>query len=210
MYCGLSTHKVIDNFVDIGANLGHFAQKLSKNIGLEIINLILVEPDERYEKSLKDLNVVGLQTKNVQICCISEIEGEVTFNIFEDGAKNSLLETNKFGPILSRKKVRTLRGETLLENDPNFQPQGLNILKIDVQGAEQTVLNSFSNKLLFFKYIILEITFKETYQNQSNFLNIMQILDKTHSFAGTLSEVYQNNGIIDYFNAVFINKNYLN
>lgn len=202
-FCGLSNLTRIDTLVDVGANAGGFSKKLPHILGIQIRNLILVEPDKRYEQSLNDLHVSGVQTKNIQMCCISDIEGETIFNIFGDGALNSLLTSDKFGKVLSVDKVKSITGDLLLSQDPHFVSTEVNILKIDVQGAENVVLESFSKTLGDFNFIILEISFSDFYENQSEFVDLIKLLDSTHKYSGNLSEVYGISGAIDYINAVF-------
>lgn len=201
-YCGLAELRQIDIFLDLGANKGGFTLKLPELCNLSIRHAILVEPDPRYEVALKNLIHKKVRKVSFEACCVSNNEGEAVFNIYEDGAQNSLLKSNSTGLNAIEIEVMCTTGEKLIEKY-SISENRINVLKLDLQGSEADVLLGFGHHLSKFKIIICEIPIREHYRNQSQLLEIFNILSSTHCYVGNLSEVYSEDGSLDYMNAVF-------
>ena len=204
MRCGMASLQRVDCFIDVGANLGEFVPKMSELASFEVAKTVYVEPDPRYAECYA--NILGKDASSFfEPVCITNYSGEVDFNIFENGAVNSLLKSDdKFGESQSL-RVPCTTGSALIEKYA-LSAGDVNILKIDVQGAETIVLEGFENQLDVFSYVIIEITFADAYVGQSEFLEILKHLDPSHVYAGNLSEVYSSDGPLDYMNAVFRNR----
>lgn len=202
-YCGISFIDEVFLFVDVGANYGEFLPKVSRAMGFHVKNAILVEPDERCnDKLMVNARECG---DNVTIVhkLISNHLGRAPFYLFDDPAQNSLLQGDFAGEAREVCEIDSVTGGSLLDEVRESARHRINILKVDVQGAEGEVLRSFGSDLELFKYIILEVTILNRYKDQDDFSDLLDLLKATHNYAGNLSEVYQENGHLDYMNAVF-------
>lgn len=204
-FCGIQDLNNIDTFLDVGANIGAFIPKIVKFCNLNVRQAILIEPDPRMNSKLRKLKSPKINYCNYEPVCLSNKIGNVTFQSFENGAVNSLLKaSDDFGPA-TEIEVMCTTGDKIVEKY-SLDAGSINLLKIDVQGVEVQVLEGFEKSLNFFKYVICEISFKSFYENQSEFLDILKILNTTHLYVGNLSEVYNSNGKLDYMNAVFVRR----
>ncbi|MDB2654326.1 FkbM family methyltransferase [Luminiphilus sp.] len=202
-YCGLSSLDDVYLFIDVGANVGNFMPKIKRACAFSVENAILVEPDERCHSELERTAVLCGNNVEIVTKLVCNSSGKQPFYIFDDSARNSLLEGDGIGEAQSIRNIDAIKGSALLEEFRDLAQEKTNILKIDVQGAEATVLESFGADLCIFSFIILEITFTNHYKMQADFLKLLELLNPSHSYAGNLSEVYGPNGEIEYMNAVF-------
>lgn len=202
-YCGLSSVEDVYLFLDIGANVGNFIPKIKRSCTLSVENVILVEPDERCYSALEKISASCGSNVEIVTKLVCNSSGKQPFYIFDDSAKNSLLEGDGVGEAQSVRSIDAIRGSALVDDFRDLAHEKTSILKIDVQGAEATVLESFGADLCIFSFIILEITFSNHYKMQTDFLRLLELLSPSHSYAGNLSEVYGLNGEIEYMNAVF-------
>jgi len=83
----------------------------------------------------------------------------------------------------------------------------IDLLKIDVQGAECSVLKGGANILEKTKAIILEISFFDYYEKQTNFMDVEKIIHPLGFRLFTISEISNNpmNGRTDWVEVIYIN-----
>jgi FkbM family methyltransferase len=123
-------------FIDVGANKGDFALLAAKIVG-ESGKVICVEPDLTNSTWIRrsiDLNGY----KNITLCdlALSDRDGEATLYL---GAKSGFHTLLRGAPErdLGSRQVRTRRVDSLLEE---LGMQSVDVMKIDVEGAELQVL----------------------------------------------------------------------
>lgn len=201
--CGISELKHVDNFLDLGANAGSFALKLPELCNIELDRVIFVEPDPRYKNILNNIRHRSINEVCFEPVCVGNVEGTVVFNTYQDGTVNSLLESASAFGDATKIQVKCTTGANLVEKY-GLQEFDVNLVKLDVQGSEADVLHGFGDHLRLFTIIICEISIKEYYHNQSQFIEICNFLAATHGYVGNLGEVYNENGTLDYMNAVFL------
>ena len=85
----------------------------------------------------------------------------------------------------------------------------IDLLKIDVQGAECRVLAGGNATLRNTKAIILEISFFDYYEHQTAFMDVEQILSPLGFRLYSISEISNNpmNGRTDWAEVVYLNQN---
>ena len=83
----------------------------------------------------------------------------------------------------------------------------VDLLKIDVQGAECHVLRGGQNSLKTTRAIVLEISFFDYYEHQTSFLNVESILSPLGFKLYSISEISNNplNGRTDWAEVVYVN-----
>ena len=85
----------------------------------------------------------------------------------------------------------------------------IDLLKIDVQGAECAVLEGGVSSLEKTKVIILEISFFDYYDKQTSFMDVEKIIHPLGFRLFTISEISNNpmNGRTDWVEVIYINTN---
>ncbi|MTJ32786.1 FkbM family methyltransferase [Aphanizomenon sp. UHCC 0183] len=170
------------NVIDVGAHDGHFTQRINVYCGVK--QGILIEPLPSKYKKLVD--TFSEPKYSVYECVVSDTRDECTFNVNELGVTSSLLDFHDSAPILDTISFKTeaqIRRKSRLLDDI-FHESGISnvdILKIDVQGAEHLVLNGAEKTLEATQMIWIEVSFKQIYQDSYLFSEIYSLLSK-HNF----------------------------
>lgn len=88
----------------------------------------------------------------------------------------------------------------------------IDLLKIDVQGAECRVLTGGSETLRKTRVIVMEISFYDYYEHQTTFLDVEQILSPLGFRLFSISEISNNpmNGRTDWAEVVYLNQSMTN
>ena len=194
--------------IDVGAHRGNFVEVVSKysNIG----RAILAEP-------IPDLaNFLGNKFKDkgysVVNCALSDKSGQVEFEINEETATSSILSIKRNMselaevPLGSPKKImcktRTLDD---VVNEANLDR--VDLLKIDVQGAEHLVLKGGAETLKKTAMIWIEVSFKPLYENSSTFFEIYTMLNNSGFIFKSLEPVFHApNGELLQSDALFVKR----
>lgn len=190
------------SIVDVGAHNGDFIERVKKSF--EIQQAVLFEPipdcfDKLTQKyaNYKIINQV-----------VRDTTGSVTFNINEQKQTSSMFEfldieelSNVNKAIQNQIQVDATTLDIALE-----QFGTVNLLKVDVQGAEHLVFRGGANALSKTEVIYVEVSFKRLYDQSSDFFDIYNLLDKKgfllrNIFPGHRSET----GELLQANAIFLN-----
>lgn len=162
----------IKTVLDIGANIGQFSFTLK--ILFPHLQIYSFEPNNEIFALLeKNSGSLGIQVYN---CAIGSKTGKKTFYYSsEASAEGSLIKENLSQNYL-RKDVKKIQVDMLNLTKKNLKklniPQKIDLLKIDVEGAEIEVLKSL--KELNFKYLYIEISVK--IKGERNLENIKKIM----------------------------------
>ncbi len=165
------------SIIDIGSNTGQFAKKMRKFF--PDAKIYSFEPiPEVYNELLAnfegDLNFKAFN------CGIGDIDGQMTFNLNEYSDSSSLLKMTEihkssFPHTINEKKVQVLvkRLDDILDANKIETPY---LLKLDVQGFEDKVINGGEKITSNSEVIITEVSFYELYENQTLFDGIYKKL----------------------------------
>ena len=186
---------------DVGAYVGQTAEQYLATFPKAIIHAF--EPTEASFAQLK-----GKFKDNPAIICnklaISDHDGELTFNVNDFAPTNSTLATHSDAgqywgdKLLNTNHIVTVGCTKLdsycLENGI----ERINLLKIDVQGADLSVLSGAENMLTDKKIdaIYLEVIYVPTYVNQSRYYEIEKCLDENgYELVGVFNLAYSDNRV---------------
>ena len=200
-------------FFDIGANVGHFSTSMAAEYRIK--KAILAEPVSRLipilEEKFSDKSVFKIL--NV---AISDSAGEVDFYLDEDAHFiSSLLRIDNKGeelvymnfrdPVLT--KVLTLTLDQIMIQQ---QLEAIDLLKIDVQGAEHLVLQGGIEALKRTKVIYTEFSFKPVYKGSSVFFDLYKFLYDHDFILTNISPGFTSkSGELLQGDATFVNKKIL-
>ncbi len=201
-------------FLDIGASVGHFSLNICKKYKIE--KGILIEPVSKLipilENSFPDKKVFRIIN-----AAISDINSEADFYVNDefdsissllkiDIGKPELMALNIKEPIPTKIQTFTL--------DHVFTTQELtniDLIKIDVQGAEHLVLKSAIETLKKTKMVYTEFSFKPLYDQSSTFFDLYKIFYENNFSLVNISPGYTApNGELLQGDALFVNKNLMN
>ena len=171
---GLSNSRLV--IYDIGGNVGTWtllAKSLFPQAEIHAFEPLKIHTDE-FIKNCRGLNDVHLHQ-----FCLGNQQGSATINISSFSDASSLMEAThlEFEQYNVQKageeQVEVKRLADLIET--NLVPLA-DIIKLDIQGYELEALMGMGNWLKTVKYIICEVSFKQYYQNQPQFLDIANYL----------------------------------
>lgn len=152
----LSKIKKTDIFFDIGANVGLFSIVISKK--LPDIEIHAFEPIPLNVSLFKaSLCLNDIDSVIVNQCCVGDFKGEVDFSLSVDSAYSSIHSTGM------RKELKVISSDitTIDSYAKEKNIQRIDIMKIDVEGAENLVINGsasvFSNPSLRPRLILMEL-----------------------------------------------------
>jgi FkbM family methyltransferase len=204
----------IDNPIifDVGAHIGTITllyKRMYKNP-----TIYAFEPfKESFEELKKNTkNNPGIFPINMGL---GDVEGKAKFYSNEFAPTNSLLNSEKSGGqiwgenILNTKEIVEINLTTIDKFVKNNLISKIDILKLDVQGAENLVLKGAENTLLNcnIDMIYTEIILLPTYENQSNFEEILSIFEKqNYSLYNIYNPSYTSTGQLRQIDVIFIRK----
>ena len=144
-----------NTIVDIGADRGHWTQEMLTIFPKS--EFILIEP---LHENKSDLEALAQRYKNVKfwLGALGRTSGTLEFHVH--GQQSSMFDSQWGG------KVRTVPLEKLdtLVFD-HFKCHQIDVLKLDVQGAELEILSAASKVLAMCKVIQIEVSFRHFYVN---------------------------------------------
>jgi len=131
-------------FVDIGANLGRYSILLSKNYE----RVLAIEPDISNMWFLKQ-NVKHAKVNNVEFlqCAVSDENGEALLYFGSHAGEHSIFRKQQFGG----RKVQTRRLSSIIRDEQ------VDLIKVDVEGAEWLVLKGSEKILPRIKSWVIEL-----------------------------------------------------
>jgi FkbM family methyltransferase len=196
-------------FVDVGASIGMFSLVLTKQYKID--HGILIEPLENHIPLLKERFADPLKYSIFNLA-ISESAGETEFFTFDNfdyvssllELKRELLELPGFeSKEQISVKVKTDKLDNIVSQCPIKQ---IDLLKIDVQGAEHIVLLSGIETLKKTRLVYLEFSYKPMYEGSSTFFDLYKIMtDNNFRLVNVTPGYASTNGELLQGDALFVN-----
>ncbi|MEA5579599.1 FkbM family methyltransferase [Anabaena sp. UHCC 0451] len=202
----------IKSVIDIGANEGQFARRITKIFPqahiyafepLTIPFQQLSEWANHHPKKITAFNL-ALGDSIQQI----EIYSHLYFN-----PSSSILRTTQLCetvyPMVKEQEKILIEQSTLDDTISKFSfpLQEPILIKLDVQGYENRVIKGGIEIFKKSAACIVEISLDQLYEGQAQFREIFRLLDHLgYTYAGNLDQVLGKDGHVRYFNAVFIKK----
>jgi FkbM family methyltransferase len=174
--------KALRCVVDVGANVGQWANALVELVSPE--KLIIIEPQPAMFARLQEKfgGRAGVELHNV---AVGEADGVTTLRVTRDSTGASVLPPRDemkqlIGSNWTVEKelecpLRTL--DTLLAAVPE-----VSLLKIDVQGYEKQTFAGAAATLAKTKYLLVELNYMPQYEGGSWFGEIHELLTRTRGF----------------------------
>jgi FkbM family methyltransferase len=200
----------IGSFIDIGANEGSFS-RLIKGFFPDA-SIYCFEPlSEPFEK----LRLWAEQLGNRQITLFNIALGDrkETVDLFhhvKHHPSSSLLASTDhcrtiypFTDQQVRVPVQVDTLDHMMQNEPVLPAEI--VIKMDVQGYEDRVIRGGRKTFTKAKAVILEVCLDPLYERQTNFREIMMMLDDVgFNYAGNLDQNYDRDGHVIFLDAVFV------
>jgi len=187
----LLKHLNITTILDVGAHEGGYIRE-ARSMGF-YGQAFSFEPNPTVLPRIKDLARSDGKWEVIE-CALSDTDGTSQFNVSENEVSSSILDMTALHVEAAPRSryVRSIEVPTARLDgavaDIGLLPSDRLLLKIDVQGAEHRVLAGGENMLADprCRALDLEISFKEVYDGQADYLDLMH---KMRSFGFEIWEL---------------------
>jgi FkbM family methyltransferase len=169
--------------VDVGASTGSFTAQVEEAYGLE--RALLVEPiPQRADELRRHFKEPIVQVVNA---AVGDRDGEIMMSVLNWDYSSSILPVDRSLQNVAldldvRETIRTrlVRLDSVLA-EHNWT-NNIDLLKLDVQGAELMVLAGAKRALESTTYVLTEISFRPMYKGSAVFSDVYEFL-QGHDFA---------------------------
>ncbi len=199
--------------IDVGANTGQFARKMSDFFPTAKLYCFepLPEPFDVlavWAKSQKG----RVETFNL---AIGDTEGEAEMFLHEDHTSSSSLLattelTEQYYPFTKGQRRICIRQTTLdaVFAEVKYELSTEILLKLDVQGYEDRVIAGGNEIFRKSSACIVEVSLDTLYEGQAGFRELLIMLDDLgYRYAGNLDQAYGEDGHCVFLDAIFLNRN---
>ena len=202
------THRPIDLIIDVGGNIGQFAQISRKKF--PDAHIISIEP---LPAPFSQLEAWAKKDGNTTVLNIGvgEVDTILPINLHVDHSpSSSMLSTHDGGleifPQMTRQntlEVPVRRLDDVLAEIG--RPAGPNtLLKLDVQGFEEHVLRGAPETLRQVSALLTEVNIDPMYEGQAEFFNLCQLAYAAGlRYAGNYSQYPANDGHVIFLDSLF-------
>ena len=170
-----------ETFVDVGANVGYYSLKIAKEYSSEGVTIVAIEAHPGNYKALsKNIELNDFKCITAINKAVSDHKGIVTLYDRVDTRNRIRSEMYSLSnAFLHESNVARPEGGSIeIECDTLdniLGEQRVDVMKIDIEGAEVSALEGATHILKKLRKIIVEV-------HGVNFDKVMQILDDTHNF----------------------------
>ena len=190
--------------VDVGAYKGEFAEAIDKYCGIKMAVLIEPLPEKADELRRR----FHFPKYRIFECVLSSHEGEVPFEINEFKPTSSILRIKR--DISELTQINLGSAQTIQRNAftldwilSNVGMAEIDLLKLDVQGAEHLVLMGARESLRSTSMIWIEVSYKPLYEGSCTFFDVNRFLEEygfrlcelEEAFRGPAGELLQSNAL---------------
>lgn len=164
--------------IDVGANIGQFTIACKKLF--ENPKIYPIEPDPRVAQVLKK-NIGAIASQNVIVSAVGDYVGIANFNLNRDSQVSSLLtlgqERLQSFPksyVMDKIEVPITTLDELFSGRNFVRPI---MLKIDVQGSEDRVIEGARKLLKSIDWVLIETSFGELYEGEKDFIDMVKMME---------------------------------
>jgi FkbM family methyltransferase len=199
----------VKTLIDIGAHDGLYAARAARYFSLE--RTILIEPLPDKTSRLKQLGLPGC---TVIASALADQVGSATFTINATQQASSIKTVNSklgqhWGLDLSAVTSINVNVTTLDSVFEELQLSSIDLVKIDVQGAERELLRGARKSLPLIRFLQIEALFAEHYADSANFCELYETLTSSGFKLARLTDFEKSSsGILLQCDAVFQNERY--
>ena len=205
-------HHPIGTIIDVAANRGQFAQQFSKIFPKAEIHSFepLAEPYQAL-KQWAATEKSRIRTYNFAVGHSSQTT-KINHHIDHD-VSSSMLQRTDIGlshyPVMERTQevsIEIKRLDDIFTERPGPKDEEI-LLKVDVQGYEEQVLDGGAKLLKFCDIVILEISMEQLYKGQADFRQLCNKLGKYgFVYDGNLGQYHADDGHVIFVDALFRRK----
>jgi FkbM family methyltransferase len=204
-------YKNIDMVLDVGANIGQFAESI-RNMGYEN-KIISFEPLKNEHLILFNKSIKDKLWDVYERCAIGEHDNNTIINVSQNSVSSSILkileshtEIVKESEIMNAELVPLKRLDSIAPKILNLNNNIL--LKIDAQGYEWQILEGSVNTLKNISVVLIELSLTKLYENQKLWRDIVDRMENNDFVLWTLLNGFtdQKTGRSLQLDAIFINK----
>jgi len=171
-----------ETFVDVGANVGYYSLKIAKEYSSKGVNVIAIEAHpENYKALSKNADLNSFKCITPINKAVSDHKGKVT--LYERVDRRNRIRSEFYSlsnTFLNESNVARPGGGSLEVEcdtlDNILGDQKVDVMKIDIEGAEVSALNGAIRTLQKLRKIIVEV------HSIRNSDKVLQILADTHNF----------------------------
>jgi FkbM family methyltransferase len=200
----------IRTIIDVGANTGQFAKKITEFFPTS--KIYCFEPLPGPFGALSEWAATQGDRVVPFNLAIGDKEGEVEMFLHEDHTpSSSLLATTKLNehyyPFMKGQQRISVRQMTLDEALAEMHAVLADdiLIKLDVQGYEDRVIAGGREVLAKAKACILEVNVDSLYEGQADFMQLVTMLyDLGYRYVGNLDQAYAEDGHCIYLDSVFL------
>lgn len=202
--------KGIKTVIDVGANEGQFAKRITRH--LEGVRILSFEPLPGPYRQLhgwtksEDVPVEAYQLALGDEQGTQVLQHHVDHHPSSSFLENTDLNESIFPHTTETKPVKVdieRLDEFVDENDLELQPEIL--VKMDVQGFEDRVIRGAEETLEQSKACLLEVGLRPLYEDQATFKDLVTLLaDRGLRYAGTVHQVHDDTGDAVYADLLFL------
>lgn len=196
-----------DSIMDIGAHRGEFA--LRAGAYFEPSRIWLVEADPSMVEML-NRDFSGRAGWTILHSAVSDVTGEVELRINEHRESSSILPIEEISAHTFGKEMKEVDKVVVpaLSLDDLFDQQGISsvdLLKVDIQGAERLLIEGGKKALTRTRAIYLEVNFERFYSSAPLFAEIDGLLrDAGFKLRSFHENRLGSDGALAYANALYI------
>jgi len=168
----LIKHREIKEVWDVGANVGQYA-KMLRMLGFKQKIISFEALPDAYE-ILKDNAEADVNWTTHGPLVISEQRQKIEFFETDNSVSSSRLKPLSMDIV----KHHVLPSKPLEDFLNNADSKTCRLLKLDVQGSEQSVLASCGSQLQKFDYVQLEASIRTSYENEIDYISIIRYMNE--------------------------------
>ena len=186
------------NLIDVGASEGNFTATVDEYCGIR--RAVLFEPQPKHAADLK--KQFSSSQFNIYGCALADKAGSIEMEILNWDQSSSILPIKR--SVGGSDKVIDLRVREKVRVDVRTLDDVLNeigwidsvdLLKIDVQGAELLVLKGASECLKRTRLVWTEVSFRELYEGAAVFSEVYQFMETRGFRLLALAEGFRGEGL---------------